>query len=119
MLFIFAASAFIPWLNRLAYFAHIFLFSLWYMTGFYLIIKPQTSLHRTFSNLGRKTLTTYILQNVILCSFWFVGADKGLAFNSLLFLGLQMGVLVVFFFKQTWLQRGGLERVWRKVAEWV
>lgn len=32
MLFVFVASAFIPWLNRLAYFAHIFLFSLWYMS---------------------------------------------------------------------------------------
>lgn len=119
MLFIFVASAFIPWLNRLAYFSHIFLFSLWYMTGFYLIIKPQTSLHRILSNLGRKTLTIYILQNVMLCSFWFVSFNKGLAFNSLLFLGLQMGVLGVFFFKQTLLQRGGLEGVWRKVAEWV
>lgn len=105
----------IPWLNHIVYFSHILLFSLWYMTGFYWLIQPKTWLHGFLSNVGRKTLSIYVAQNMILCSFWFAFPmlmEYGLRVNSLVFLGLQIALLVVFDRMEGRL----IERLWRRVA---
>ncbi|MEA5462053.1 hypothetical protein VB796_23480 [Arcicella sp. LKC2W] len=103
--------------SNIIYFSHILFFALWYMTGFYLLIKPKTWLHNLLSSIGQKTLSIYVCQNVILCSFWMafpILKEYGLIINSLIFLGLQIVILSIFVRSHD--KMNIVEKFWRKVA---
>jgi uncharacterized protein len=82
-------------INYIFYFGHIAFFALWYMTGFYLVINKWAWLSKFLSKIGKKTLTLYICQNLLLCSFWLLhDTTNGLWRNTVLFLGLQLLLIV-------------------------
>jgi hypothetical protein len=105
--------------SKLIYFSHILFFALWYMMGFYLIIKPQTWLHGFLSSIGQKTLSIYVCQNVILCLFWVllpILKEYGLLINSIIFLGLQVVLLGLLIQYEDKTGKNILEIFWRKLA---
>ena len=105
--------------SSIAYFSHILLFALWYMTGFYLLIKPNTYLHGFLSSIGQKTLSIYVCQNIILCSFWMAFPtlkEYGLMINSVIFLSLQITLLLSFARYDNLKKVNGLETFWRRLA---
>ena len=103
--------------SNIIYFSHILFFALWYMTGFYLLIKPKKWLHNLLSSIGQKTLSIYVCQNIILCSFWlFIPKleEYGLMINSIIFLGLQIVILSIFVRSHN--KMNTVEMFWRKIA---
>lgn len=81
------------------YFIHILTFSLWYMTGFYILVNG-TKLNTVLSRLGKRTLSLYLIQNIVLCSFWFLSdkqLSKGLFINGIYYFGIQLSIVFTFF----------------------
>lgn len=84
---------------RAVLFIHILTFSLCYMTGSYMLINGWW-LNTLLSKIGTRTLLMYLVQNIVLCSFWFLSdkqLSKGLFINGTFYLGIQLCIILTFF----------------------
>ncbi|SFP69622.1 hypothetical protein SAMN04515674_1059 [Pseudarcicella hirudinis] len=118
--FLFLFHSHISTFGSVLYFLHILFFSIWYMTGFSMLVRDGTLLNKILSKIGRRTLTIYFIQNLILCSIWFLSSkqiSQGLIINSIYFLGLQIGILLIFLINKSFLKKSSwIENLWRKLA---
>ncbi len=57
-------------LIKITFFVYIFSFSVWFVLGFYGIIKKVQKLKQLFVAFGRRSLTIYLLQNGLIFNIW-------------------------------------------------
>lgn len=106
-------------LVKIFFFIYILSLSTSFVIGFYLLIKKYYSLDLFFIPFGRRSLTIYLLQNIIITTIW-LWSDTHLQnhFNEF-FLSYCILQLVILFFSRFLVvdKIGVLEMLWRKWSQ--
>jgi uncharacterized protein len=56
---------------RILFFTYIFSLATWFVIGFYKLFKKYKFMNHLFVPFGRRSLTIYLIQNVVICTVWF------------------------------------------------
>jgi uncharacterized protein len=80
------------------FFTYIFSLATWFVISFYKLFKKYKFMSHLFVPFGRRSLTIYLVQNVVICSVWFLNKSLLITHFSTLFwtyCGIQLVILVL------------------------